>query len=59
MKDQNVKLNNSIIKNKYKIKEQKERIKYLEEKEQELARIKYSRSYKIIEKVKKILKKNK
>jgi len=57
LKDQNVKLNNSIIKNKYKIKEQKERIKYLEEKEQELARIKYSRSYKMIQKINNIRKK--
>ena len=44
---------------KHKIKFQKDRIKYLEEKERELASIKYSRGYKIISKVKDILKKNK
>ena len=43
-----------IKRNKQKIKEQKERIKYLENLEQELASIKYSRSYKIVKNISKL-----
>ena len=46
-----------IINDKYKIRKQNERIEYLENLEQELARIKFSRSYKIIQKINSIRKK--
>lgn len=57
LKKENDNLKLLLSNNKNTIREQKERIKYLEQKEQELASIKYSRSYKIVKKISKIIKK--
>ena len=57
LKIKNEKMKKKIINDKYKIRKQNERIEYLENLEQELARIKFSRSYKIIQKINSIRKK--
>ena len=56
LKIRNEKMKKTINNDRRKIKNQKERIKYLENLEQELASIKYSRSYRFIEKIKSIFK---
>lgn len=57
LESHNKKLTDEINNLKEKIKVKNERIKYLEEKEQELASIKYSRSYKVVKKISDIGKK--
>ena len=57
IEEENIKMQQIILNKNAIIKNQNKRIKYLEEKEQELAAIKYSRSYKIIQKIVKIRKK--